>query len=164
MRIRRATEADAEAIVAILEGIVSERIHTAIVKPWPVEEQRRYLLSLSEREAFHVAENEPGKVCGYQSLERYSLILDSMQHVAQLGTFLLPEARGRGVGRALFEASRAFAIAREYRKIVIQVRGSNLGAQAFYKRMGFRECGRLRGQVIVMDGMEEDEVILEFLL
>ena len=32
-----------------------------------------------------------------------------MAHAGQLGTFVLPEWRGRGVGRALFEATRRFA-------------------------------------------------------
>ncbi|MBK5294949.1 MAG: GNAT family N-acetyltransferase [Acidobacteriia bacterium] len=162
-RIRRATGADAEAIAAVLEGVVSERTSTAIVKPWSAEEQRRHLLSLTDREAFHVAESGSGEVVGYQSLERYSAILDSMGHVAQLGTFLKPEARGRGVGRALFEASLKFAAAHEFHKFVIQVRASNTGAQTFYKKLGFRECGRLRRQVRI-EGMEEDAVILEFLL
>jgi ribosomal protein S18 acetylase RimI-like enzyme len=32
------------------------------------------------------------------------------------------------------------------------VRASNVPAQAFYKRLGFAECGRLRAQVIVDGG------------
>jgi ribosomal protein S18 acetylase RimI-like enzyme len=44
----------------------------------------------------------------------------------------------------------------EDRKLVIQVRASNRAAQAFYKRLGFVECGRLRAQVII-DGREDDE-------
>src|ERR1700694_1051148 len=95
--IRRATEADAEAIVSILEGIVSERIYSAIESAWSADEQRRYLASLSPRETFHVAETDAGAIVGYQSLDLYSTILHSMDHVAQLGTFLRPEARGRGV-------------------------------------------------------------------
>ena len=101
-RVRKATEADAGAIVEVLEGIVSERVYTAIERPWSVEEQRRYLVSLSPREAFHVAETAEGTVVGYQSLDLYSPILHSMAHVAQLGTFLRPDARRRGVGQAMF--------------------------------------------------------------
>ena len=47
-----------------------------------------------------------------------------------------------------------------YRKLVIQVRASNPGAQSFYRRLGFKECGRLTGQVII-DGIEDDEVLME---
>jgi L-amino acid N-acyltransferase YncA len=163
VRVRRATEADAEAIVDVLEGIVSERIYTAIERPWSVDDQRRYLLSLSPREAFHIAEIHQGTVIGYQSLDLYSPILHSMAHVCQLGTFLRPDARRRGVGQALFQASLKFAHERKFSKIVIQVRASNSGAQAFYRQLGFRECGRLSRQVRIHDH-EDDEIIMEFFL
>jgi len=147
----------------VLEGIVSERIYTAIEKPWSAGEQRRYLLSLSPREAFHVAEIDQRTVVGYQSLELYSPSLHSMAHVAQLGTFLRPDARRRGVGRALFQASLKFAGECDFSKIVIQVRSSNSGAQAFYTQLGFRECGRLSRQVRTPE-REDDEIIMEFFL
>ena len=106
---------------------------------------------------------DTGELVGYQSLDRYSTILPSMAHVGALGTFLLPAWRRHGVGQALFDATRRFAASAGYRKFVIQVRASNQPAQAFYKQLGFVECGRLRAQVIV-DGTEDDEVVLEFFL
>ena len=83
-----------------------------------------------------------------------------MSHVGQVGTFLLPEWRGQGVGRQRWNATVAFARDAGYRKLVIQVRGSNTAALAFYRRIGFKDCGRLARQVIV-DGVEDDEVLLE---
>ncbi len=163
VQVRRATPDDAAGITAVLDAVTRERIHSAIEQPWPAEEQRRYLASLSPREAFHVAVAESGDVIGYQSLDRYSTVLPSMTHVGALGTFLLPAWRRHGVGEALFDATRRFAASAGYRKFVIQVRASNLPAQAFYKQLGFVECGRLRAQVIV-DGTEDDEVVLEFFL
>lgn len=159
--IRRAVEQDAAAIRAILEVIAAERIYSAIEEPFSLEQQRQYLRSLSPREAFFVAEDEAGHVIGYQSLDLWSALFGSMSHVAQLGTFLLPEARGRGVGRALAERSLAFAREAGYEKIVIQVRGSNTRAQAFYRSLGFVECGRLSRQVRVA-GTLDDEVLMEY--
>ena len=78
----------------------------------------------------------------------------------QVGTFLLPERRRQGVGRQLWNTTRAFARAAGYTKLVIQVRGSNTSAQAFYRRLGFIECGRLARQVVV-DDLEDDEVLME---
>ena len=86
-----------------------------------------------------------------------------MAHVGQLGTFVLPEWRGRGVGRALFRESSQFAQAAGFRKLVIQVRASNVSAQSFYTKLGFIECGRLSRQVVV-DGREDDEVVMECFL
>ena len=105
----------------------------------------------------------PGSIVGYQSLDLYSPVLPSMAHVGQLGTFLLPEWRGRSVGQALFNVTLPFAASVGYRKLVVQVRASNLSAQAFYKQLGFVECGRLRAQVLI-DGVEDDESVMEFFL
>lgn len=161
--IRRATRTDAEAIIGILEEIAAERIFTAINKPWSAGQQRRYLDSLSEREAIHVAETDTEGIVGYQTLELWAPTLDSMAHVGQIGTFLKPEWRRRGVGAALFRTSVEFARKREFVKFVIQVRSSNDSAQAFYLRLGFRECGRLRRQVRI-GCQEDDEIIMEFFL
>ncbi len=116
------------------------------------------------REAFHVAEaNDGGAVLGYQSLDLYSSILPSMSHVAGIGTFISARARGLGIGKALWTANKAFAISAGYRKIVIQVRASNAPALAFYRSLGFAECGRLREQVCI-DGLFDDEILLECFL
>lgn len=163
-QIRKATADDAAGIVEVLRIVASERIHSAILEPWPVGEQRAYLQSLSDREAFHVAVGETtGQIVAYQSLDRYSTILPSMSHIASAGTFVLPEARGFGLAHALWKATQAFALSAGYRKVVVMVRGSNLRAQAFYRNAGFTECGRLREQVLV-DGIYDDEVVLECFL
>ena len=162
-QVRRATADDAEGVSMVLQSVASERIHSAIDRAWTAGQQRSYLESLSSREAFHVAIAASGHCIGYQSLDLYSSVLPSMAHVGQLGTFLLPEWRGRGVGRALFDVTISFARSVGYRKLVIQVRASNRSAQAFYKRLGFVECGRLSAQVII-DGEEDDEVLMELFL
>ncbi len=71
--------------------------------------------------------------------------------------------RRTGIGRTLFAATLVFARGQEYAKFVILVRGSNEGAQAYYRRMGFVECGRLSRQVRI-DGVEDDEVMFEYFL
>lgn len=163
--IRKALPSDAAAIVSVLEIIAAERVYSAIERAWTVEEEARYIGSLSEREAFHVAclgEDDGGHIIGFQSLDLWSP-LASMAHVGQLGTFLLPEWRRQGAGRQLFNATEAFGRAAGYRKLVVQVRGSNPAAQAFYRGIGFKECGKLSKQVII-DGVEDDEVLMECFL
>jgi len=161
--IRLASTQDAEGIVTVLERIASERVFSAIEEPWPVERQRDYLRSLSTREVFHVAVARSGEVIGFQSLERWSPLVDSMRHVGQLGTFLLTEWRRRGVGHALFRTTASFARSSGYRKLLIQVRASNTAGRSFYERLGFIPCGRLTRQVVI-DGQEDDEILMEFFL
>jgi ribosomal protein S18 acetylase RimI-like enzyme len=160
---RIAVEADAAQIISILEGIAAEGTFTAISRPWSIEHQRKFLVSLSEREAIHVAETERDGIIGYQVLERWAPTLDSMSHVGQIGTFLKSEWRRRGVGEALFRTTLDFARQHGFLKFVIQVRASNAGALAFYKQMGFREIGRFARQVRIGE-IEDDEVLLEFFL
>ena len=161
--IPTATGADAEAIIAILEGIAAERIYTAINRPWSADQQRQYLQSLSAREAIHVAETARGAIIGYQMLELWAPTLESMAHVGQIGTFLRPAWRRQGIGEALFQRTLGFARKHGFLKFVIQVRSSNVSAQGFYRRLGFRECGRLTRQVRI-GKQEDDELILEFFL
>ena len=161
--IRRASEEDAEGIVAVWRAVASARIYSAVDQPWTVAEERRYLRSLSPREAMHVAVAGTGVVVGFQSLDLYSPVLTSMAHVGQAGTFLLPDWRRRGIGNLLWQATRGFAVLAGYVKIAIQVRASNTGAQAFYRNLGFRECGRLARQVII-DGSPDDEILMELFL
>jgi ribosomal protein S18 acetylase RimI-like enzyme len=161
--VRRATVDDAPAIAAVMMVVAAERIHSAIDRAWTAEEERRYLESLSPREAVYVALSSESAVIGLQTIERWSPSLTSMAHVAQIGTFLLPDWRGQGVGRRLWSATKAFAREAGYVKIVIQVRASNAAAQAFYRALGFCECGRLARQVVI-DGAEDDEVLMELFL
>jgi len=161
--IRRASAEDAGGIVEVLEVIVAEGIHSAIERVWTVDQERRYLESLSSCEVFHVAVDATGRIVGFQSLDLWSPLLSSMAHVGQVGTFLLPEWRGHGVGRRLWSATESFARHAGYRKLAIQVRASNSSALAFYRHLVFRDCGRLTRQVII-DGVEDDEILMEFFL
>jgi ribosomal protein S18 acetylase RimI-like enzyme len=140
--------------------VAAERVHSAIDRVWDVEEERRFLASLSDREAVHVAVDGGQRIVALQIIDRWSPVLGSMAHVGQVGTFVLPDWRGEGVGRRLWAVTLAFAQAAAYRKIVIQVRESNARARHFYRALGFVECGRLSRQVIV-DNVEDDEVIME---
>jgi ribosomal protein S18 acetylase RimI-like enzyme len=151
---------DAAAIVAVLDVVVTERIHSAIHRVWPVEDERRCLESLSPREAVHVAVYDERGIVGLQTLDLWSSSLESMAHVGQVGTFLLPEWRGRGIGRALWSATLTFARDAGYRKLVIYVRASNARAYAFYRQLGFQDCGRLTAQVVI-DGVADDEIMME---
>jgi ribosomal protein S18 acetylase RimI-like enzyme len=139
---------------------VAERSFSAIDRVWPVEQEASYLASLSPREAFHVARDRAAGIIGFQSLDLWSTLLPSLAHVGQLGTFLLPQWRGRGVGRQLWDATETFAHQAAYEKLLIQVRASNMGAQGFYRTLGFKECGRLTRQVRI-DGVSDDEVLME---
>jgi RimJ/RimL family protein N-acetyltransferase len=117
-------------------------------------------MSLSPRETVHLAETGGDWLSNLGTL---APTLDSMAHVGQIGTFLRPEWRRQGIGETLFEHTVAFARKNDFRKFVIQVRSSNAAAQNFYRRLGFRACGRLARQIRIGQ-QEDDEIIMESFL
>src|SRR5262245_47569793 len=161
--IRQALPRDAADIVGVLQVIASERTYSAIDNVWSAEDEERHISAMSPREAIHVATDEAQRIIGLQILDRWATTLDSTAHVGQLGTFVLPEWRHRGVGRQLWEFTLAFARHARYRKLVIYVRGSNTSAQRYYHALGFQTCGRLARQVVI-DGVEDDEIVMELFL
>jgi phosphinothricin acetyltransferase len=160
--IRRASPDDAASIAGIWKAIVAEQSYSAVDRPFSVETEREYLTALSSREAIFVAETGDRKIIGFQSLDQWTKLFHSMDHVGQLGTFVLREWRRRGVGRQLAAHTIAFARSSGYEKLVIFVRASNADAQAFYARLGFVRCGRLVRQVKIAGG-HDDEVVMELL-
>ncbi len=160
--IRRGTVQDAASISAIWEAIVAEQAYSAVDRAFTTGEEETYIQSLSPREAYFVAQ-AGGRVVGFQSLDLWVRYLPSMSHVGQLGTFVLREWRGHGIGRQLARHIYAFARANDYEKLVIFVRAKNQSAQHFYKSLGFVECGRFARQVKIA-GEYDDEILMEMFL
>jgi ribosomal-protein-alanine N-acetyltransferase len=83
-----------------------------------------------------VARTAGAPVAGYCS---YRLVAGEIQinNVA-----VRPEHRRLGMGRALVEAAVAHGRREGARMAVLEVRRSNVGAQALYFRLGFRQIGQ----------------------
>ena len=74
-----------------------------------------------------------------------------------LNLAVLPALRRCGLARGLLLTALAAARALNARSAFLEVRESNLGARAFYSRMGFTEFGRRRAYY---QGPAEDALIL----
>ena len=160
--IRKATQKDAQATCDIWKVITSERRYSTISEPFTLEQEVDYLNSLSEREAIFLAEVD-SEVVGFQSIDRFAKYTESMNHVATVGTYVLPEYRGKGIGKALFEKTVEFAREQGYEKVVIYVRSSNTDAQDFYSGFGFEPKGVLKKQVKI-DDTYDNEIFMEMFL
>ena len=162
--IRKAGPDDAAAVAAVLNSVILEGEHTALTRPFTVEEERAFIAGLCERSALFVAE-VAGEIAGIQSIEpdasaRYT---DSMRHVATVGTWMRADSRGSGIGSRLAEASLAFARAQGFGKIAIQVLADNRRALRFYGNLGFETVGTARRHVRLRSGFR-DVCYLEKLL
>ena len=158
-QIRRATPDDAEAASGVLNAVIAERRYTIFDRPFSVDEERQFIRSLGERQALFLAEVD-GAAVGLQSVDLLVSFAPSMRHVGTIGTWLRPEARGRGLARRMSRSSIEFARQVGYEKFVIQVLASNSRARRFYEGLGFAEIGVARRHVRLGDEWH-DEVFME---
>jgi ribosomal protein S18 acetylase RimI-like enzyme len=102
-----------------------------------------------------------GEVVGWVEAQR--MVPRRMAHVAWLTVAVAPAWRRRGVGRALMEEARAWALDRGVRKLQLHVRAGNAPAIALYRGLGYEPEGVLRDQVALDPGGDrafEDEWIM----
>jgi GNAT superfamily N-acetyltransferase len=84
-----------------------------------------------------VAEDAAGTPLGFihLSAERDYYLQQDCGHVGDI--VVAPEARGRGIGRALLSAAERWATDRGYRLLTLNVFVQNRGPQALYEEAGF---------------------------
>jgi len=160
--IRKANPQDADDISALWTIICSERIYTAVNKPFTPQQEKEYITSLSDREGIFLAEKQD-RIIGFQTLDKWARFTDSFNHVGTIGTFVHPEWRGKKIGRKLADYTFNFARKNNYEKLVIYIRANNTIAIKFYRKMGFIEKGTLSRQVKI-DNQYEDEIFMEMFL
>lgn len=144
LRFRRVVEADLPRIMEIEAA--------GFLHPWS-EQMLRSELDHAWSVVLAAAEDAPGpeRLVGYVI---YWLVHDEV-HVLNVATS--PEARRRGVGRALMEQASEHGRRRACRLVTLEVRRSNLPAQALYRAMGFRQVG-VRPRYYAEEG--EDAIIM----
>ncbi len=144
--IRRATPADAQALVELGQAVGGEPEGWLISdSTWRgVSDERRYLRAVRRfsHAAVFVAEAEPAGVVGRLSIARDDH--PASNHVADLGLMVAATHRRRGIGRALLEAAVDWARESGVRKLELHVFPHNEPAIALYERFGFRQEGYRR--------------------
>lgn len=77
-----------------------------------------------------------GRLIGFQSLGHWPSLPEGW---ADIGTFVDPDARAKGAGKALFEETKDAARTARIRVINASIRSDNQPGLAFYARLGFRD-------------------------
>lgn len=145
--VRAARPNDAEAWHALQRGIYAEG--TAFVGDGAASAASlaARLRGLDPREghvSLAIARGEPiGWVEAHRGGSR------RLAHLAVLTVAVASGWRGRGVGTALMDAARRWAVSCRLRKLQLHVRAGNTGAVALYRRLGYEVEGVLRDQVAV---------------
>lgn len=142
MILRDATAADVPAIAAIWNPIVRD---TAITF-WPDERSHDQIAALiAERQAVgqaFIVAADGDRLLGFSTYSQFRGGVGyarSMEHTIHAA----PDARGRGVGRAMLTAVQDHARQRGHRILIGGITGSNEGSIAFHRAMGYAEWGRI---------------------
>ncbi len=107
---------------------------------------RRYFEgTLREPCAVLIAEDD-SEIAGFAelSIRAYAEGCDT-EHVGYVeGWYVVPDARGRGVGRALIEASEAWAREQGCTELASDAELDNIASDRAHKACGFTETGQIR--------------------
>ncbi|MEW6319716.1 MAG: arsinothricin resistance N-acetyltransferase ArsN1 family A [Acidobacteriota bacterium] len=156
---RRATSADAEAIVRIYNEGIADRVATFETRERSVDDIAAWF---GGRHPVVVVERRGPGVVAFASTSPYRA-RDCYAGVAEFSVYVARDERGRGAGRAAMEALLAEAAAAGLWKLVSRVFPENAASRALLAAVGFREVGTYRRHAR-LDGTWRDVVIVERLL
>jgi len=153
--VRPVRDEDADELAELLNEIIARGGTTALQEPFTgAALAQAYLTGPDVICCFVAVDRETGRLEGFQTLGRYP---DLPADVGDIGTFARVGGTQRGVGSALFAATRAEAKARGLAEINATIRADNVGGLTFYGRMGFADHSVMK-DVPLSDGTPVDRV------
>lgn len=158
---RLATASDADAIAAIYNEGIAERIATFETEPRTAKEIAALLADRGDGYPTIVAERN-GHVVGWAGAGPYRR-RSAYAGIAEHSVYVARTARGTGAGRAALDALCRLYAERGFWKLVSRIFTENTASLVLHERCGFRVVGvyRRHGQ---LDGVWRDCVIVERLL
>lgn len=155
MIIRQAIKPDAAEMTLLLNEIIRVGGTTAFQIETTVGITEAFINTLQTTGCIHLARDSvTNELLGYQSLEYYTNLPKTLGIIA---TFSKVGGIQRGVGTALFKATRALAPALGFTEIDATIRADNTGGLAFYGKMGFQDFSVAKG-VPLDDGTLIDRI------
>ena len=143
----------------LLNEIIEIGGTTALETPFDHDTLARAYLSGDDHISCFVALDEAGDVAGFQALLRHDGL---PQGWADIATFARVRPKLRGVGAALFAATRDFARATGIIAINATIRADNTGGLSYYEKMGFETYAVEKGRPL-RDGTPVDRISKEFI-
>ena len=142
----------------VLNEIIKKGGSTALTNSVIGDDIAEWMARGGSRSAWHVAENEEGRVLGFQWIEPADYL---PPEAAEIATFTRIGHSGQGIGSALFRATVTAARALQFSWINANIRADNKGGLAYYQSRGFEDYGRKSG-VLLADGQQVDKVLKRF--
>ncbi|HEX8135372.1 MAG TPA: GNAT family N-acetyltransferase [Actinomycetes bacterium] len=153
--VRRAHQADLDAMVELFAAVAEEGRWIAAEPPVDREHRRRrFAEDLGSDHVVSLVADAGGELVGLLNLYLAGY------GVADLGMLVADGWRRRGVGSALLRAGIDRARQAGAHKIALQVWPHNQAAIALYERFGFRHEGRLRRHYRRRSGELWDAIVM----
>ena len=160
MIVRTATPQDAPKMVALLNDIIALGGSTAHQTPFNTARMVDHYITPALGVSCILLE-EDGELLGFQSLVMCDPNWQGEDALptdwAIIATFVSDQARGKGVGRALFDATLTAAKARKIPTIDATIRADNELGLAYYNALGFKDYAILPA-VSLADGTKVDRI------
>lgn len=135
--IRPIRISDIPECVLLYNRYITETTVTFEFDPLTEEQFCDRVRRITQNYPYYVYEDdETGAVLGYAYLDCYSE-RKAYRFTSDLSIYLAMDARGRGIGRALYEAIEAEAYRRGFYTVVAIVTSENAASMAFHEAMGF---------------------------
>jgi len=158
LTVRPAAPADAEALAAIYNEGIADRVATFETRPRSAEEARAWIVG---RLPCVVAVRD-GAVAGFARVGPYS-DREAYAGVGEHGVYVTRSARGEAIGRRLLDEISVAAEAAGLHKLTSRILSDNAASIAAHEAAGFVVVGvqRRHGR---LDGEWRDCVVVERLL
>lgn len=153
--VRSAAEEDAAPLLAILNEIIEIGGTTGIEEQLTHLQFLEYFLSGDGVESCLCAvDASSGAHLGFQSTSHFG---DIPADWVDIGTFVKPKAHARGVGRALFAATKATLADKRLVAINATIRADNKGGLAYYTSCGFIDYS-IKKSIPLANGVPVDRI------
>lgn len=158
MQVRNATLEDAEAIAAIYNQGIEDRLATFETRIRSSDDVRAWF------DGIHpiVVVEHDGRVVAFASTSTYRP-RECYEGIAEFSVYVARDARGRGAGRLAMEALVREAERAGFWKLVSRVMTENVASLRLLRSVGFREVG-IYEKHARLDGVWRDVVIVEVLI
>lgn len=143
MQLRDMTTADLDAVLRI-----EQQVHS---HPWT-----RGMFSDSLAQGYickvFAAENE---------IVGYAVLMPALDEVHLLNISIDRACQRKGLGVKLFNIINELCISRKFLRVLLEVRRSNVAANALYRKVGFVDIG-VRRDYYPSDNKREDAIVMEY--
>jgi ribosomal protein S18 acetylase RimI-like enzyme len=154
------TQDHIESFHKTLDIVARERRYLALLEAPPLESTREFVLGTIEQGCPQLVALSAGEVVGWCDALRKPRPIHA--HTGVLGMGMLPEFRGKGIGRKLILQTLAAAREFGFHRVELTVREDNSNAIELYKQVGF-EIEGLQRDAFLVDGVYANLILMAVL-